>query len=249
MDFARMLLSLVLLVGSSGCGLSPFVQPEAQAVVDEHIFSNSSLFSNLPILSQDGVRALSTKLERRLVIFNRKKTDEGWDLKICAEPPAEAIQALQSINKLEATLKKQTPAKTTVEGSGSGESGLTTAVQSAFRRTQGLQFYRDGAYQWCQAYINNLITRKDFVEKLETLQEKAAYLIQEEVNQEGFYVGTLPQIQIEQLKKLQPSSSPTAPAPQPCCPPVLVPSLPCLPGHNVPCASTPARSDSQGDKD
>lgn len=192
---------MVLIVANSGCGVPFFVKPEEQAVVDEHVFSNTSVIPGW-ILAREGVRALSTKLERRLVIFDRKKEKgkkgKKWKLKVCAEPPAEAIQALDSVSKLEAELKKQFAENQSSTLRGTGEFGLTTAVQSAFRRTQGLQFYRDGAYQWCQAYLNGLIEKKEFLKKLERLEAKATLLITKEIEQPGFYVGTLPSIQTEE---------------------------------------------------
>ncbi len=192
---------MVLIVANSGCGVPFFVKPEEQAVVDEHVFSNTSVIPGVPLLAQQGVRALSTKLERRLVIFDRRKKNgckNEWELKVCAEPPAEAIQALDSISKLEAELKKQIAENQSSTLSGTGDFGLTTAVQSAFRRTQGLQFYRDGAYQWCQAYLNGFVEKDKFLERLKRLEEKAALLIAKEIEQPGFYVGTLPSIQTEE---------------------------------------------------
>lgn len=85
----------------NGCGLTPLVKPEEQAVVDEYVF--------FPWLSnRTGVHALSTKIERRLVVFERKKKGEDDDLrlKVGAESPAEATQALNSINKLTVELEK-----------------------------------------------------------------------------------------------------------------------------------------------
>ena len=188
-------LCVVLIVANSGCGVSHFVKPEEQAVVDEHVFSNYSFIPRIRFLAQEGVRALSTKLERRIVVFNRVKDKNGWKLVVCAEPPAEAIQALNSVSKLEAELKKQLAENKSSALSGAGDFGLTTAVQAAFRRTQGLQFYRDSAYQWCQAYLNGFIDDAEFLQKLKRLEEKAALLIAKEIEQPGFYVGTLPSIQ------------------------------------------------------
>ena len=191
---------IVLIVASSGCGVSLFVKPEEQAVVDEQIFPDW-----LSLFGEQDVRAASTKLERRIVVFNRTwdKSTKKWDLKICAEPPAEAMQALNSLSKLEATLEQKKGENLSDSLGGKGDFGLTTAVQAAFRRTQGLQFYRDGAYQWCQAYMNGFITAPEFVAKLGALEKDAKELIKKEISQPGFYVGTLPQIQIEQLKQLK----------------------------------------------
>ena len=144
--------------------------------MDEYVF--------FPWLSnRSGVHALSTKIERRLVVFERKEEgeDDGLRLKVCAESPAEATQALDSINKLEATLKK-------VELQGNFDSTLRTVVEAAFKRTQGLQFYRDGAYQLCQAYMNGVIKSKEqFLSHLKNLEDKAVKLIEKELEREDFY--------------------------------------------------------------
>jgi len=191
------LFCIVLIVASSGCGVSLFVKPEEQAVVDEQIFPDW-----LSLFGKQDVRAASTKLERRIVVFSRTWEDNKWKLKVCTEPPAEAMQALNSVNKLEATLAQKYGKDMSDTLSGKGDFGLTTAVQAAFRRTQGLQFYRDGAYQWCQAYLNGLVTKENFLKKLDALEKNATALIKEEIKQPGFYVGTFPQIQVEQLKQL-----------------------------------------------
>ena len=151
--------------------------------MDEYVF--------FPWLSnRSGVHALSTKIERRLVVFERKKKGEDDDLrlKVCAESPAEATQALNSINKLTVELEKAGIPK------GSFDSTLSTAVHAAFKRTQGLQFYRDGAYQLCQAYMNGLITKSNgktaeekFLSHLKELENKAVKLIKQELEREDFY--------------------------------------------------------------
>ena len=170
----------------SGCGVPFFVKPEEQAVVDEHIFSDVILYKPLTwMLASSGVRTASTKVERRIIVFERTKAKNGqMKLKICAEPPAEALQALESINKLTAELQAK---KIPLTATGTGDFSLQTAVQSAFRRTQGLQFYRDGAYQWCQAYINGLIDEPEFRQRLKQLEESAEKLIMKEIQNPGFY--------------------------------------------------------------
>lgn len=135
---------LVVALTISGCGVSLFVKPEEQAVVDELIFLD---WPDIPGFSKGGVRALSTKIERRLVLFQRDPNDRG-KLTVCAEPSAEATQALSSISKLETALKESGI-------SGAGDFGLTATAEAVFRRSQGLQFYRDGAYKLCQAYSTN----------------------------------------------------------------------------------------------
>ena len=178
------LIALAVLVG--GCGVPLFVKPEEQAVVDEHIFSNSRWYKPLTwILEDSGVRAASTKMERRLIVFERTLDEQNnYRFKVCAEPPAEAVQALESVSKFAAELEAQ---GVPLAASGTGDFSLQTAVQSTFRRTQGLQFYRDGAYQLCQAYLNDLICKKEYKKRLKGLENKAFELIYQEIKHDNFY--------------------------------------------------------------
>ena len=174
--YASSLIALFLL---NGCGLSPFVKPEEQAVVDEHVFSG------FPFKPRVGVHAVSTKMERRLVMIEQKEEGDKRMLKICAESPAEATQALNSITQLAAKLDK-----VNIDLTGNFNSELSTAVNAVFKRTQGLQFYRDAAYQLCQAYLNGLFGQKDEVEnevfrvRLGALEDKAVRLIEKELELE-----------------------------------------------------------------
>ena len=197
------LATIVLLFGS-GCGFPLFVKPEEQAVVDEHIFSNPRWYKPLTWIFEDsGVRAASTKLERRIIVFNRewKKDDgdgkKGWHLQVCAEPPPEAVQALESTSKIAAELEAQ---GVPLIASGTGDFALQTAVQAAFRRTQGLQFYRDAAYQICQAYLNELINMEQYRKQLKDLGKKAFILIKEEINHPNFY-SSAPEKKTQDKKK------------------------------------------------
>lgn len=62
----------------------------------------------------------------------------------------------------------------------------------SFKRSQGLQFYRDAAYQVCQAYLKGLIRVHGrpcphcFLMRLRKLEGDAIRLINEEVHH-GFY--------------------------------------------------------------
>lgn len=189
--FVILLFAVLLL---NGCGLSPFIPPEEEAVVDEHVFDILGMFD------KTGVHALSTKVERRLVLMDRRennKKKEKYTLTVCAEPSPEAAQALNSFSRFSGTLKDK--ATMTQETALKIARDLSTAVSVSFKRTQGLQFYRDGAYQLCQAYMNGFITyggkpcTKCFLKKLSKLQEDAKELIETEIEKENFYrSGLLP---------------------------------------------------------
>ncbi len=191
MNAVRLGLILVLVVFLSGCGVTLFVPPEEDAVVDEHVYHN--LWDFIFAYESKGVHALSTKAERRLVLMEKKKVKNGYHgksvLTVCAESPPEATQDLSSTLDFAGTLEKIEIAKLI--------KALSTKVKPAFKRSQGLQFYRDGAFQLCQAYMNELITEKTlahgfhpcphcFITQLNELRDIAKTIILHEVTN-GFY--------------------------------------------------------------
>ena len=188
------LLTLAMMV-VPGCGVTTFVPPEEDAVVDEHVYYSLGLITS----EEAGVRALSTKAERRLVLMDRykkKKSKDKYDedengeyeLKVCAESHPEATQSLNSDFKLEGEVENIDITKFL--------RALETKVKSTFTRSQGLQFYRDGAFQLCQAYFNGLITKSShhgshpcpncFLDQLNALRKDAVNIILHEI-QGGFY--------------------------------------------------------------
>ena len=183
MNAVRLGLILVLVAFLSGCGVTLFVPPEEDAVVDEHVYHN--LWQLVWGYGSTGVHALSTKAERRLVLMNKTKDE----LQVCAESPAEATQDLTSQFDFEGTVEKIEIGKLIKD--------LSTKVKPAFKRSQGLQFYRDGAFQLCQAYLNGFISKKTFahglhpcphcfLDQLNVLRDKAERIILHEVAN-GFY--------------------------------------------------------------
>ena len=115
-----------------------------------------------------------------------------YKLKVCAESPAEATQDLSSTFDFAGTVEKIEISKLL--------KALSTKVKPTFKRSQGLQFYRDGAFQLCQAYLNGLITGgysyhdfhscpHCFIEELNALRDTAANIILHEVAN-GFYPGS-----------------------------------------------------------
>ncbi len=143
---------LIILVATSllqGCGITLFVPPEEDAVVDEHVFTPIIDLPRFFGWDRDSVHALSTKAERRLVLME-KKVKNGYHeksvLTVCAESPAEATQDLSSTFDFAGSVEKVEISKLL--------KALSTKMKPTFKRSQGLQFYRDGAFQLCQAYLN-----------------------------------------------------------------------------------------------
>ena len=193
MNTLRLGLILVLVAFLSGCGVTLFVPPEEDAVVDEHVFTPIIDLPRFFGWDRDSVHALSTKAERRLVLMEKKKVKNGYHgksvLTVCAESPAEATQDLSSTFDFAGTVEKIEISKLL--------KALSTKVKPTFKRSQGLQFYRDGAFQLCQAYLNGLITEKTlahgfhpcphcFITQLNELRDIAERIILHEVAN-GFY--------------------------------------------------------------
>ena len=151
------------------------------------------MFFDLNGIEETGVRALSTKMERQLVLMEREKHKdeetgkETYFLTVCAEPQAEATQSLKSLSEMSGELSGDVVDAVKMLAEINRE--LSTDVAMQFKRSQGLQFYRDGAFQLCQAYINGLLGndgQKTFLAELHALRKTAANIILHEVTH-GFY--------------------------------------------------------------
>jgi len=103
----------------------------------------------------------TTVAERRMVIT---KKDYGitdvYTSKFCAEPSPDATQSIAST--LRAALTASTKGLA-ADPAVSAEFGRTleTTAKSLFQRSQGVQFFRDGLFNLCQAYLNGALNGID----------------------------------------------------------------------------------------
>ena len=109
----------------------------------------------------DGVgEAIAVTAERRIVIVMVKPKD-GERGRYCAEPPpgvsAELLEQLKAM---------QTP---------------TEIAQRLVRRTQGVQWFRDGLHSLCQLYINDALKEADVKRAFEELVRTSSELIKIEL--------------------------------------------------------------------
>ena len=58
---------------------------------------------------------------------------------------------------------------------------LETTVKSLFQRSQGVQLFRDGLYNLCQAHLNGAITATQYHDNYNKLLMKASEVIKDEV--------------------------------------------------------------------
>ena len=118
------------------------------------------------------IGVLATTGERRAVIV---KMPERL---ICAEPPPDVAEAIASAvsGVLEAS-GKASPSELKLGGA----SALSTALLQLTYRTQGLQLYRDGSFFLCTLFMNNIITKDEYLMARTKLLEDCIVLIHEEL--------------------------------------------------------------------
>ena len=80
-----------------------------------------------------------------------------------------------------------------MDGSRSTRAG--TSVAALTRRTQGLQFYRDGVFAYCQARMNGFMSQDEYRVAMQFLRQDAVKLIEAEINTENW--GKLPTATVE----------------------------------------------------
>lgn len=146
----RLLICLSFFIFTS-CGL--FVQPAARPVVEDH---------------SGNLGTLATLAQRRMVItkkiYKNEKRELGiwhgghYESKFCAEPPPDAVDDLVSTIKLtlNASNNQDIGVKTEVANA------LKTVAKSLFKRSQGIQFFRDATYTLCQASLNGDIGEEEY---------------------------------------------------------------------------------------
>ena len=118
------------------------------------------------------IGVLATTGERRAVIV---KMPERL---ICAEPPPDVAEAIASaVSGAQEASGKSSPADVKLGGA----SALSTALMQLTYRTQGLQLYRDGSFFLCTLFMNNIITKDEYLMARTKLLEDCIVLIHEEL--------------------------------------------------------------------
>jgi len=162
MRFTGSLLIASIAVLVSGCGTPVFSERKANPVIKSKIGSldlaaNTSARRNVYIRTADTAAASerSNRLGMAGIVGGRKG-------EMCAEPPPEAIEALVATFAARAEVSG-TSGKSFEAGL---ERGLSTSIASTFKRSQGIQFYRDAAFTICTAMLNGYIKPGEYTEQL-----------------------------------------------------------------------------------
>lgn len=152
------------------CGCSFLTPPTEKPVIEDH----------------SGVLGtFATVAERRMVVTKKNypigaDNSPGYYSSFCAEPPPDSTQSIAS--SLTAALRadaSQDKGKQSVSAEAARE--LVTTAKSLFTRSQGMQLFRDGVYNLCQAHLNAAISDEKYVEMFSKLLAVSAQLIGDEI--------------------------------------------------------------------
>jgi hypothetical protein len=158
---------IALVVMFSGC--RTFTRPMEWPVFEQHAQKRVNTFSVIP--------------SRRMVIVKSDEPKNGAKLFVCAEASADVTDNLTST--LAASLAAAGPS------SGDGKAAnasvavnttLGTTAQFLFKRTQGVQLYRDAMYHLCQARMNGFISDQEYKERANSLLNEVIPLIKMELS-------------------------------------------------------------------
>ncbi len=162
--------------GLAGCGVSIFADPATNPIIEDSVGTN--------------VGTLATTANRRLVMIDKKNG------KYCAEASPDSVASFASL--IAAT------AKADVAGKGKGSLDLAKTILSTSgvitKRSQGLQFYRDGVFAYCQALSNGYISRAQYAIALQNLRISAMSLARAEINQSNW--NSKPEVAVVEMSDL-----------------------------------------------
>jgi hypothetical protein len=161
-----------------------------------------SLFTKTPAeepIISDNTRGLSTYAinpSRRLVVVKPTPTREQeqneyngkiirdvyFPKYICGEPPPDVSDNIASALSAALSAKGDVATKGSAEIAGNFAKNLNTTAVLLFKRSQGLQLYRDGMYNLCLAAMNGQIeTKEQYNTAAKFLLTEAVKLIDKEI--------------------------------------------------------------------
>jgi hypothetical protein len=187
----------VIIVFIFGCSfLTP---PKEKPVIQDQVG---------PLFKEKTTHVFSLTPERRTVIVTPKKEplkdekgtiiilsdkegnqsiDKETVIKFCAEPPPDVAESLADTFRFlaEAELKKAD-----ADVAAEFYKSFTSSAMSLFYRSQGVQLFRDGLFNLCQAQLNGLLKSGEYTTKYVDLLEVASKLISEEIEKMELIRGT-----------------------------------------------------------
>lgn len=155
----RLAATLAAVLALSGCSTYFSVRPP---VIEDKVGK----------AGEEIIGTLATAPDYRVVYVKIKD-----DAKICAEAPADA--AAQFGSAVAAGLA--TPLAAGKELSAQATVSLAVAMKQLFRRSQGVQLYRDATFALCNLYLNKGLKADAYLEELREIRKTAAELIRAEI--------------------------------------------------------------------
>jgi hypothetical protein len=178
---------ILCFVGISGCSI--LTPPMEKPIIEDH---------------SRGITTFGTIPSRRMVIVMPENGSNAGNVFVCAEPSPDVSDNIAG-SLAAAASGKGLPigSASTAEVSVSVSRAMATTAQFLFKRTQGMQLYRDGMYNLCQARMNRIISDVEFNTQSNALLEKTVILINAE----------LPYLYSSQLSSTSTAPSTTNPTP------------------------------------
>jgi hypothetical protein len=167
----RIAVACVLGVVLGGCGFSWFSDRKENPVIEDYVGGT--------LTGQERVGTLATTASHRTVLVKlNTEGGVGRSGEFCPEPPPDVARSISDSFAAALEAAVETPAEQ-AEGQGSLTVATTfsSAVAPLLRRSQGLQFYRDGMYYNCVAFLNRAIDEQEFRAHANKLREDAFELI------------------------------------------------------------------------
>ncbi|MBL8422720.1 MAG: hypothetical protein JNK06_04340 [Candidatus Accumulibacter phosphatis] len=143
MTHSRILTAGAVVATLSGC--SYLTPPMERPVIEDH---------------SGHLGTFTTVAERRMVITKKDYRDDAFTSKFCAEPSPDATQSIASTLRAALTASAKGLAADPAVSAEFGRT-LETTAKSLFQRSQGVQFFRDGLFNLCQAYLNGALNGID----------------------------------------------------------------------------------------
>ena len=129
----------------------------------------------------DGVGEVIAVTAKQRIVIVMVKPKDGERGRYCAEPPPEVSpelpERIKAMVDAGARPVQEPPGKTTAES----QKAYREIAQRLVRRTQGVQWFRDGLHSLCQLYVNDAIKEADVKRAFDELVRTSSELIKIEL--------------------------------------------------------------------
>ena len=135
-------------------------------------------------LAKDVV-TLSAKAERRFIVAS---TSDDKNLRVCAEPSPDVAEAISAAVRAGIEASGSSGSVTDAKAKAEIAQSVATSVAALTKRSQGLQYLRDGTYAICQGAMSGAVkgNRNAILKFYKKLLENSKQLIMAEINTPGW---------------------------------------------------------------